>query len=187
MTTGIQEYAPTSVTSYNRVKPGTVGVSGVVKVTVASTTATESFGLASLTADVTGTLPVANGGTGITSFGTGVATALGANVSGSGAICLASGSACAGGGSDPFDLSSITQTDTFAGNPTSDVIDQLQVQRRGSGLLATDYGQGFRDLIVDSLVRRRADAFQTAEPRQQFLGHRLGVLVRHASKQQQLK
>jgi hypothetical protein len=51
-----------------------------------------------LTTKVTGTLPVANGGTGITSFGTGVATALGANVSGTGAICLASGSACAGGG-----------------------------------------------------------------------------------------
>lgn len=33
-------------------------------------------------------LPVANGGTGITSFGTGVPTALGANVNGSGAIAL---------------------------------------------------------------------------------------------------
>ncbi len=38
---------------------------------------------------VTGTLPVANGGTGITSFGTGVATALGQNVTGSGGIALA--------------------------------------------------------------------------------------------------
>jgi hypothetical protein len=37
---------------------------------------------------ITGTLPVGNGGTGITSFGTGVATALGANVSGSGGIAL---------------------------------------------------------------------------------------------------
>jgi hypothetical protein len=35
------------------------------------------------------TLPVANGGTGITSFGTGVATALGQNVTGSGGIALA--------------------------------------------------------------------------------------------------
>jgi hypothetical protein len=35
-----------------------------------------------------GTLAVANGGTGITSFGTGVATALGQNVSGSGSIVL---------------------------------------------------------------------------------------------------
>ncbi len=41
-----------------------------------------------LTTGVTGTLPVANGGTGITSFGTGVATALGQNVSGSGGIAL---------------------------------------------------------------------------------------------------
>ena len=42
-----------------------------------------------LTTGVTGTLPVANGGTGITAFGTGVATALGQNVTGSGAIALA--------------------------------------------------------------------------------------------------
>jgi hypothetical protein len=41
-----------------------------------------------LAADVTGTLPAANGGTGITSFGTGVATALGQNVTGSGSIVL---------------------------------------------------------------------------------------------------
>ena len=43
----------------------------------------------SLTTGVTGTLPVANGGTGITAFGTGVATALGQNVTGSGGIALA--------------------------------------------------------------------------------------------------
>lgn len=41
-----------------------------------------------LTTGVTGTLPVANGGTGITSFGTGVGTALGIAVNGSGAISL---------------------------------------------------------------------------------------------------
>ena len=48
-----------------------------------------SYQQISLTAGVTGTLPVANGGTGITSFGTGVATALGQNVTGSGGIVLA--------------------------------------------------------------------------------------------------
>jgi len=42
-----------------------------------------------LTTGVTGTLPIANGGTGITSFGTGVATALGQNATGSGGIVLA--------------------------------------------------------------------------------------------------
>jgi hypothetical protein len=41
-----------------------------------------------LAADVTGTLPAANGGTGVTSLGTGVATALGQNVTGSGSIVL---------------------------------------------------------------------------------------------------
>ena len=40
------------------------------------------------TITMAGTLAVANGGTGITSFGTGVATALGQNVSGSGSIVL---------------------------------------------------------------------------------------------------
>jgi hypothetical protein len=42
-----------------------------------------------LSTGVTGTLPVANGGTGITAFGTGVAAALGENVTGSGGIALA--------------------------------------------------------------------------------------------------
>jgi hypothetical protein len=41
-----------------------------------------------LATDVTGTLPAANGGTGITALGTGVATALGQNVTGSGSIVL---------------------------------------------------------------------------------------------------
>jgi hypothetical protein len=48
-----------------------------------------AFGQLSLTAGVTGTLPVANGGTGITAFGTGVAAALGSAVTGTGGIVLA--------------------------------------------------------------------------------------------------
>jgi len=49
------------------------------------------FALGSTTeiTQLSGTLAVANGGTGITSFGTGVATALGQNVTGSGGIVLA--------------------------------------------------------------------------------------------------
>jgi hypothetical protein len=42
-----------------------------------------------IVAGTTGTLSVARGGTGVTSFGTGVATALGQNVTGSGGIALA--------------------------------------------------------------------------------------------------
>lgn len=49
-----------------------------------------------LATQVTGTLAVANGGTGITSFGTGVATALGQNVTGSGGIVLATGGTVSG-------------------------------------------------------------------------------------------
>lgn len=51
-------------------------------------TGSTSTTFVNLTTNVTGTLPVANGGTGITSFGTGVATALGGNVDGSGSIVL---------------------------------------------------------------------------------------------------
>lgn len=46
-----------------------------------------------LTTKVTGTLPVANGGTGITSFGTGVATALGNNTNGASGVVVLDASA----------------------------------------------------------------------------------------------
>jgi hypothetical protein len=62
-----------------------IGSTSQVLTVVAGTAA---WGQVSLTAGVTGILPVANGGTNITSFGTGVATALGQNVSGSGSIVL---------------------------------------------------------------------------------------------------
>jgi hypothetical protein len=50
-----------------------------------------SYGKIGLTTHVSGTLPVANGGTGITSFGTGVATALGVNVGSAGAFVVNGG------------------------------------------------------------------------------------------------
>ena len=74
---------------------------GTVKLLASSASTTNvaslSFGTTGLTPStattgaitVAGTLAVANGGTGITSFGTGVATALGQNVTGSGGIVLA--------------------------------------------------------------------------------------------------
>jgi hypothetical protein len=53
--------------------------------------AAPSYGKIGLTTHVSGTLPVANGGTGITSFGTGVATALGVNVGSAGAFVVNGG------------------------------------------------------------------------------------------------
>ena len=50
-----------------------------------------SYGKIGLTTHVSGTLPVANGGTGITSFGTGVAAALGVNVGSAGAFVVNGG------------------------------------------------------------------------------------------------
>jgi hypothetical protein len=65
--------------------PGAGGVSSFSAGTTGLTPSTTSTGAITLA----GTLNVANGGTGITSFGTGVATALGNNVTGSGGIVLA--------------------------------------------------------------------------------------------------
>jgi hypothetical protein len=81
----------------------------------------------SLTTAVTGTLPVANGGTGITSFGTGVATALGQNVSGSGGIAL---------------TTSPTFTTPVLGTPTSGTLSNCTVD-------GTD-AVGFRNTPVNS-------------------------------------
>ncbi len=58
--------------------PATLGSLGTTTTVLHGNAAgAPTFGAVSLTADVTGTLPVANGGTGITSFGAGVATWLG--------------------------------------------------------------------------------------------------------------
>lgn len=54
-------------------------------------TTAPSWGKIGLTTHVSGTLPVANGGTGITSIGTGVATALGVNVGSAGAFTVYGG------------------------------------------------------------------------------------------------
>ena len=48
-----------------------------------------TYGTVDLTTQVSGILPIANGGTGVSSLGTGVQTALGQNVTGSGGIVLA--------------------------------------------------------------------------------------------------
>jgi hypothetical protein len=53
--------------------------------------AAPSYGKIGLATHVSGTLPVANGGTGITSFGTGVATALGVNTGTAGAFVVNGG------------------------------------------------------------------------------------------------
>lgn len=69
--------------------PTTAGTANHVLTTNGS--GVSSWAQVSLSAGVTGTLPVANGGTGITSLGTGVATALGINTGSSGAFVVLGG------------------------------------------------------------------------------------------------
>lgn len=92
-----------------------------------------------LTSGVTGILPIANGGTSISSFGTGVATALGQNVSGTGSICLSSGSACSGGGGG-LTVGTTTITSGTSGRVIYDnagVVGELVVTGSGNAVLAT--------------------------------------------------
>ena len=80
---------------YYRTSAGAVSV--IADASTVAPVTTITFGTTGLTPStatsgavtVAGTLAVANGGTGITSFGTGVATALGQNVTGSGGLVLA--------------------------------------------------------------------------------------------------
>ena len=81
-TSGQFGIGPTATTNY--------GTSGQV-FTSGGASAAPAWSLVDLAASVTGTLPVANGGTGITSFGTGVATALGVNTGTAGAFVVNGG------------------------------------------------------------------------------------------------
>ena len=77
----------TGVTITNGVGSITVANAGVTSFSGGSTGLTPSTGTTGAIT-LAGTLAIANGGTGITSFGTGVQTALGQNVTGSGGIVL---------------------------------------------------------------------------------------------------
>lgn len=94
-----RDTAPVTVTiSYNN--NGTLRTLAKVTLAVNDTWTTDgtfasngalksTYGTVDLTSQVSGILPIANGGTGVSSLGTGVQTALGQNVTGSGGIVLA--------------------------------------------------------------------------------------------------
>ena len=124
-----------TVSAINNGTVTSVGGTGTVNGITLTGTVTSSGNLTlggtltgvNLTTQVTGTLPVANGGTGITAFGTGVATALGQNVSGSGSIAL---------------TTSPTFTTPVLGTPTSGTLSNCTVD-------GTD-AVGFRNTPVNS-------------------------------------
>jgi len=72
-----------------------------------------------LTTGVTGTLPVANGGTGITAFGTGVATALGNNTNAASGLAVLNSSGALAVGQGGTGLTSLTAGYIPYGNGTS--------------------------------------------------------------------
>jgi hypothetical protein len=116
----------------------TDGAGGGAAVTNANPTAA----VVNLASGVTGTLPVANGGTGITSFGTGVATALGANINTTGGYVTQSGTLAAsaivlGGGSAAAVTSTTTGTGvvTWLGTPSSANLAAAITDETGSGAL----------------------------------------------------
>jgi hypothetical protein len=85
-TTGdlVQASSSSALAALNAVAVGNVLLSGGIGTT-------SSWGKVGLTTHVSGTLPVANGGTGITALGTGVATALGIAVGAAGAFVTFNG------------------------------------------------------------------------------------------------
>ena len=106
---------PASVTLTNGTGlPLTTGVTGTLPIANGGT-GTTSTTFTNLTTNVTGTLPVANGGTGITSLGTGVATFLGTPTSANLAAALTDET---GTGANVFGTSPTIASPTFTSQAT---------------------------------------------------------------------
>jgi hypothetical protein len=104
-------------------------------------------------------LPVASGGTGITSFGTGVATALGQNVTGSGGIALATSAA----------LTSPTLTTPVLGTPSSGTLTSCTGLPLSTGVTGTlpvaNGGTGATSLTANNvLLGNGTSALQVVAP-----------------------
>jgi hypothetical protein len=134
----IQASASTTLAKLAAVATGNVLISGGV-------TTVSSWGKVGLTTHVSGTLPVANGGTGITSLGTGVATALGVNVGSAGAFVAFNGAlgtpssgtltSCTGLPISTGVSGLATNVATFLATPTSANLIAAMTNETGTGSL----------------------------------------------------
>jgi len=140
---------------------GTVPLARLSGITTAELSATAGItnaqlaGSIDLTSKVTGTLPVANGGTGITAFGTGIATALGVNVGSAGAPVLFNGA-----GGTP---SSLTLTNGTGLPPTTGIVgwpanSSGVLTNNGSGTLSWGASGGTTINASDTVIPYRSNS-----------------------------